>query len=129
MTPADDVERNPSWEDEGLPDIQQSDSEQADTGEGLHQTLPPRDYAQALDEYGTTAGEQRDGEPLDVRLDREEPDPSGNQDSSGEAAGRLVEPASEEVDSVDTTAESVARETGYDAGGVSAEEAAVRIDE
>lgn len=132
MTPSGDVQRNPSLEDEGLPDIQGSDSGEPDTGEGLHQTLPPRDHPQALDDHGTTAREQREGEPLSVRLDREERDSlqeDGEEGGAANAAGRLVEPGSEAVDSVDSTPEATATDVGYDRGGFSAEEAAIHIEE
>src|SRR5689334_15701412 len=44
--------------------------------------LPPdrEDGPLGLDEFGTTAEEQRRGEPLDRRLDREEPEPDGRTD-------------------------------------------------
>jgi hypothetical protein len=35
--------------------------------------LPPRDYAQGAEEYGTTPAEQREGEPLSRKLRREQP--------------------------------------------------------
>lgn len=99
---------------------------------------PPRDTALAVDEFGTTAAEVHDGEPLDGRLSREEPDvltlvdvPANENDTafderSGQGVGRLVE--SDEGARPDTEAEMVAADVGDDLGGYSAEEAAMHIE-
>lgn len=131
MSPPGDRERNGSFDDEGQPVGEISPSD-ADTGGGLDQALTPPADPQGLEEYGTTAREEREGEPLDIRLDREEPDFSekaGGDLGEFREAGRLVEPASEEVDSVDTTSESIARDAGFESGGFSQEESAVHIEE
>jgi hypothetical protein len=59
--------------------------------------LPPdrEDGPLALDEFGTTAEEQRHGEPLEARLAREEPDvaaadPAGTADASRDGADDLA---------------------------------------
>lgn len=128
MTPGD-PERDSSEED-GQP-VGRYSTADADTGGGLDDVLPPPDDPQGLDEFGVTAEEQREGEALTGRLEREEPEPASGLAEDGAAAspGRLVEPGSEEVDSVDTTPEAIARDAGSDSDGLSAEESAIRIEE
>ena len=85
--------------------------------------LPPdrEDGPLALDEYGTTAEEQRRGEPLEDRLAREEPEVVYA--VSGGQVGRLVQP--DEGAHEDTDADEVAADAGPAGGGASAEEAAM----
>jgi Family of unknown function (DUF5709) len=100
--------------------------------------------------FGTTAGEQREGESLDQQLAEEEPDiafdsddeePSdvaGDEDAADEdidglllddgadpRAGRLV--AEDEGAHPDSEADLVARDTGIDGGAATAEEAAMHV--
>ena len=100
--------------------------------------------------FGTTAGEQREGESLDQQLAEEEPDvafdaddeepwDSGEDDEAGDEdvdglllddgpdprAGRLV--AEDEGAHADTEADLVASDVGIDGGGATAEEAAVHV--
>ena len=83
-----------------------------------------------VDDFGTTAAEQHDGEPLDGRLAREEPDvidlAGVEADESAPAVGRLVE--SDEGARTDTEAEMVAADVGADLGGASAEESAMHLE-
>jgi hypothetical protein len=80
-----------------------------------------------VDEFGTTAEERAAGEPLDQRLAREQPDesPDSAPDES-DPAGRLVAP--DEGAHPDTEADAIADDVGPDAGGYTAEEAAMRVD-
>lgn len=83
----------------------------------------PEDEPQAVEEHGTTAGEQREGEPLDERLAREEEeDPGGPRPR--ESAGTLAEEGSgltdAEKDEVGEQAEAVE--------GRAAEEEALRLE-
>ncbi len=81
----------------------------------------------AADRFGTTAAEEREGESLDQRLAEEEPD-VGEEVATGEPeplAGRLVEP--DEGAHEDFEKDAVARDVGLDAGGLSAEEAAIHV--
>jgi hypothetical protein len=93
---------------------------------------PPRDTARAVDEFGTTVAEMRDGEPLDGRIAREEPDVidlvdvEADESIDSPVVGRLV--ASDEGARPDTEAEMVAADVGSDLGGYSAEEAAMHIE-
>jgi hypothetical protein len=99
---------------------------------------PPHDVAIAVDDFGTTAAEMHDGEPLDGRIAREEPDvislvaldadeSAGLDDRrAGQGVGRLVE--SDEGARTDTEAELVAADVGTDLGGYSAEESAMHLE-
>ncbi len=94
--------------------------------------------------FGTTADEQRQGEPLDLRLAQEEPDvwerpdaTDGLGDTSdtdgellddqvgGARSGRLVAP--DEGAHPDSEATMVAADVGIDGGAASAEEAAMHV--
>lgn len=120
-------------EDEGIPDLQDGTPEQQWSRDP--QELPvPGDEPVALDEYGTTAEEQAEGEPLDARLARERPEPQVAEEDPNaawpawegdEPAGRLVEP--DEGVREDTERDAVAFDEGADGGGYTAEEDAVRI--
>ena len=99
--------------------------------------------------FGTTAGEQREGESLDQLLAKEEPyiafdaddeesSGAGDEDAADEdidglllddgadpRAGRLV--AEDEGAHSDTEPDLVARDTGIDGGAATAEEAAIHV--
>ncbi len=80
----------------------------------------PNDRPIAIDDFGTTAEEMAEGESLDDRLAREQPDvPEVDEHRSG----RLVEP--DEGVREDDDAQLVATDVGIDGGAASAEEAAV----
>lgn len=102
---------------------------------------PPADTALAVDEFGTTGRELTEGESLDGRISREEPDVLALVDTpadegagvdtpfaegAGQGVGRLVEP--DEGARSDTEADLVAHDVGTDLGGYSAEEAAMHIE-
>lgn len=183
-------ERDPrsELEDEGIPDLQDSTPERQRAADP--QRMPvPADQPTAVDDYGTTAAEQAEGEPLDQRVDREVPEdqamfggareavrrpaaatekpPDRSEDldavttdsglgvgadldteyepdagpapgweeqrgePSGEdlprQAGRLVAP--DEGAHPDEEPDAVGGEVGPDAGGYTAEEAAMRVEE
>jgi hypothetical protein len=61
-------------EDEGIPDLQDGTPEQQWAVDPQQAPVPPRDRPVALDEFGTTIEEQIEGEPLDLRLQREVPE-------------------------------------------------------
>ena len=81
----------------------------------------------ALDEFGTTAEEQRLGEPLEDRLAREEPDVTVPAAGAGgaEPVGHLVRP--DQGLTGDTDAEEFAIDAGFAGGGGSAEEQAMHL--
>jgi hypothetical protein len=102
------------------------------TGEDL-EGMPDDDFppeTASSDDFGTTVEEMRDGEPLDGRIAREEPDvidlASLEADESAPAVGRLVE--SDEGARSDTESEMVASDVGTDLGSYSAEESAMHVE-
>ena len=156
-------EPNSEMEDQGIPDMGYTLGSKEATGDPQEGFAMPGDVQTATgdidevgttgligpDEYGTTAREMHDGEPISVRVEREEPDVlddaalSGFGDEAADAsdpfpdsaeregpghdlAGRLVEP--DEGARADTEADVVARDVGTDLGGFTAEEAAMHVE-
>ena len=136
------IPENPSEaEAEGIPDPGFSDPSQIVAGDTEATIEPPHDTAVAVDEWGTTAAEQADGESLDGRLAREEDDVLAAVDRpadesqgadtpfderAGQGVGRLVE--ADEGARTDTEADLVAGDVGTDLGGYSAEESAMHLE-
>jgi uncharacterized iron-regulated membrane protein len=136
------IPENPSEaEAEGIPDPGFSDPSQVVAGDTEATMEPPHDTAVAVDEWGTTASEQAEGEPLDARLEREEQDvlaavdvpadESAGADTpfderAGQGVGRLVE--TDEGARTDTEADLVAGDVGTDLGGYTAEESAMHLE-
>ena len=136
------IPENPSEaEAEGIPDPGFSDPSQIIAGDTEATMEPPHDTALAVDEWGTTAAEQAEGEPLDSRLAREEDDvlaavdvPADESEGAdtpfderaGQGVGRLVE--TDEGARSDTEADLVAGDVGTDLGGYSAEESAMHLE-
>ncbi len=130
-----------SAEAEGIPDPGFGETEALISGDTEGRIEPPHDTAEAVDDFGTTGRELHDGEPLDGRLSREEPDmisqagtaadESANPDTpfderAGQGVGRLVE--SDEGAREDTEAEMTATDAGTDLGGYTAEESAMHME-
>jgi hypothetical protein len=125
------------FEDEGIPDLQEGTPEQQWSRDPQEAPLPGREPTAVLD-HGTTAEEQREGEPHDLRLSREEPDvgprdvPDGAipeldaDDPAFEQVGRLVAP--DEGVRADTEKDEVATDVGPDFGGLTAEETAMHVE-
>jgi len=128
-------------EAEGIPDPGFSDPTQLVAGDSQETIEPPHDTAIAVDEWGTTAAEQAEGEPLDGRLAREEDDvlaaidlPADESEGAdtpfdqraGQGVGRLVE--ADEGARADTESDLVAGDVGTDLGGYSAEESAMHLE-
>lgn len=114
-------------EAEGIPDHLGALPSKAATGDSQEGVTPPGDRPASAD-FGTTAAEERSGEPLSGRLAREVPDETADTpypDESG-LAGRLV--ADDEGAHSDTEKQAVARDVGTDRGGFSAEEAAMHVE-
>lgn len=126
------------FDEEGIPDPGDAEPEQAATGDVEGVLIAPRDHAIAADDFGTTGAEERDGESLDGRLNRELPEvmteatvattPQGDDLDTPfhdpESVGEIVQ--DDEGAHPDTTAELVAREVGT-GGSESAEEQAMHI--
>ena len=129
------------FEDEGLASPESGLAGKRITGDPQDDFVVPGDDPVAVDDFGTTAVEQQEGEPLDLRLAREEPDlleragaaPDADDNSDNpypvdreERVGRLVE--ADEGAREDTEADVVALDVGTDGGGFTAEERAMRIE-
>ena len=134
-------ERPSDHEAEGIPDPGFAEAGQLEAGDTEATTEPPRDVAFAVDDFGTTAAEQHDGEPLDGRLAREEPDvlaavdlpadESATADTpfaegAGQGIGRLVDP--DQGGTSDTEKDLIGTDVGTDLGGYSAEESAMHLE-
>lgn len=134
-------EKPSEHEAEGVPDPGYADPGQLESGDTEAVTEPPHDTALAVDEFGTTAREQHDGESLTGRIAREEPDVLAAADApadesagadtpfderAGQGVGRLVEP--DEGARGDTEADLVATDVGTDLGGYTAEESAMHVE-
>jgi hypothetical protein len=137
------IPESPSaFEAEGIPDPGVSgDSELSTDPDDAYGTEPPHDTATAVDDFGTTATEMHDGEPLDARISREEDDVLSQVDTAadespgsdtpfdqraGQGVGRLVEP--DEGVRGDDEPDMVATDVGTDLGGYTAEEAAMHVE-
>jgi len=130
------------FEDEGLASPDPGLAGKRITGDPQDDFPLPGETPIAVDEFGTTVAEQQEGEPLDLRLSREEPDVIERADampdlSDGadnpypadreERVGRIVE--TDEGARGDSEADAVAHDVGTDQGGFSAEERAMRIEQ
>ncbi|MGI8529409.1 MAG: DUF5709 domain-containing protein [Geodermatophilaceae bacterium] len=82
----------------------------------------PNDRPLAIDDWGTTAAEMSQGEPLDLKLAQEEPD---EPERDERRSGRLV--GNDEGAGEDDSAQLIATDVGVDGGAASAEEAAVHV--
>jgi hypothetical protein len=71
-----DTER--TLDQEGVPDLEGPLPEKLATGDPQEGMPPPNDRPRASTDWGTTAAEQRAGEPDDLRLAREVPDPTAD---------------------------------------------------
>ena len=130
------------FEDEGLASPDPSLAGKRITGDPQDDFPLPGENPVAVNEFGTTVAEQQEGESLDLRLSREEPDMaeqagampdlSENADNPypadrEERVGRIVE--TDEGAREDTEPDAVAIDVGSDQGGFSAEERAMRIEQ
>jgi hypothetical protein len=128
-------------EAEGIPDPGFAAENSASTGQDEGTMAVPRDLPVAADDFGTTAAEMHDGESLDGRIAREEPDVLAAVDApadesatadtpfaegAGQGIGRIVEP--DQGGGPDTEKDMVASDVGTDLGGYSAEESAMHLE-
>jgi hypothetical protein len=120
-------------EDEGVPDIAQDDSPTIARSEDPEFAPLPRDDAGASADFGTTAFEQSEGEPLTQRLEREIPDDVPYvraAEDPGRAMAQLEQDTSTTFDSdsgTNRTADDVEATADVPVGGESAEEAAIHV--
>jgi hypothetical protein len=134
-----DIDGTDEWdavEDEGVLDA--SDTLDEAVGDPLDTGVAAADRWSGANRFGTTAAEARAGESLDQLLAEEEPDvdPYADRDDDEDEltrrgyereprAGRLVKP--DQGFGPDDEPDAVAWDAGVDAGGASAEEAAVHV--
>lgn len=129
------------FEAEGIPDPGTLAENERNTGQLEGTMEPPRDVPIAADDWGTTAAEQAQGEPISARVEREEPDVLAAADqpadesatadtpfseAAGQGIGRIVEP--DQGGTSDTEKDMVASDVGTDLGGYSAEESAMHLE-
>lgn len=130
-----DYDAGSRFEEEGIPDLQEGTPEQQWASDPQEAPVPGDEPA-AVDEWGTTVREQAEGEPLDLRLEREEADspgpdrsadtPGNLYDPTSEHAGRLVAP--DEGTRPDDEPTMVADDVGADGGGYGPEERAMHVE-
>ena len=134
---AEDTEEWDSIEDEGVLDASDTLDDDA-VADPLDDGVAPSDRWAGANRFGTTAAEQRAGESLEQHLAEEEPDVDPYAEDADDEdelirrgyeedprAGRLI--ADDGGFGADREADSVARDAGVDAGGASAEEAAMHV--
>jgi hypothetical protein len=114
----------PELIEDGVPATEEAPEELLLTGDVSEGSIPPLDRPQAVNQWGTTAFEERAGEPLDVRLRREQPDfPEQIEEDLPQVfqpgAENWVDQEPDEVGDVDAAWED----------SLSAEELALRLDE
>jgi hypothetical protein len=131
-------------EQEGIPDLDESYPEREWADDPQRPPVPPRDRPLALDDYGTTPEELRRGEPLELRLKRELPDPAlgqrGGADAAADTTQRAFDPVREdeasrragrlvEADEGAGNKNVAAEELGPDCAGFTSEEQAIWIED
>jgi hypothetical protein len=120
-------------EDEGVPDISQDDSPTMYRSEDPEFAPVPRDDPGASVDFGTTAFEQSEGEPLTQRLERELPDDAVDvrpAEDPDRAMAQLEQDTSTTFDSdsgTGRTADDIEATADLPVGGESAEEAAIHV--
>lgn len=131
------------FEDAGIPDLQDGTPEQQQVDDPEELPLPG-DAPNASIDWGTTVDEQVAGEPHDLRLRRETPDPALEEigddlegtdrqdldrvesDGTDTEVGRLVNDQRLEPGDAETDTE--AADVGLDSGGLTQEEQAMHIE-
>lgn len=92
-------ERDPhsELEEEGIPDLADSTPERKVMVDPQRPPVPG-DQPVAVDDFGTTAAEQAEGEPLDQRVDREEPEEQAMFGGAGEPVRQPAAATEEPLD-------------------------------
>lgn len=127
------------FEEEGLASVEPGLSGKRITGDPQDDLIVPGDDPAAVDDFGTTAAEEHEGEPLDLRLSREEPELSAHRpadenpdtdqpypEDREERVGRVIE--TDEGARGDDEPDVVALEVETDRGGFTAEERAMHVE-
>jgi hypothetical protein len=112
--------------EDGVPATEEVRDEILRTGDAGVADMPMPDQPLGADDWGITEFEERSGEPLDVRLAREVPDDAGRFNT--DEGRRFSEPGAD-VDYDDIEAAAIADGDSGRYDTVSAEEAAMHIEE
>ena len=118
----------PEVSEDGVPSVEEIPEDVLLTGDPLEGEMPPLDRPQAAMGWGTTASEQLGGEPLDVRVAREEPDVgmAEVQLSETQANRQFIEPGAD-AGLTDDEADAVGEADAGPEDTLTAEEAAMRV--
>ncbi|SEL87837.1 hypothetical protein SAMN04515665_1229 [Blastococcus sp. DSM 46786] len=120
-------------EDDGIPEVAQDDSPTMDRAEDPQFEPMPGERPTATTDFGTTAREQSDGEPLTERLERELPDDALDvrpAEDPDRADAQLEQDTSTTPDSdsgTNRTADDVEATADLPVGGEGPEESAVHV--
>jgi hypothetical protein len=131
--PEGQTARDVFTEDEGVPEIAQDDSPTQERAEDPQFAPLPGERANASTDFGTTALEQAEGEPLEVRLARELPEDAPDvrpAEDPDRAVGQLEQDTSTTPDTdsgTNRTADDVEATADPGAGGPGPEERAVHV--
>jgi hypothetical protein len=131
--PEGQTARDISYEDDGIPDIADDDHPTEALAEDPQFAPVPGERPAASLDFGTTAFEQSEGEPLSSRLDREEPDDLAHDIRAAESPDRTAPQLEQDgvSDGADSFTDSVTDDviaTGEDpTDGEGPEERAVHI--
>jgi len=117
----------PDLSEDGIPATEEVSEELLLTGDDALGPMPPLDHPQAVNQWGTTPFEERVGEPLDLRLRREQPDVFERAEEVEEDVPQVFQPGAEY--SVDEEPDEVGDLDAVWEDSLSAEELAMRIDE
>ena len=111
------------------------------TGDPQDDMVVPGDRPMAVEDYGTTVAEEREGESIDRRLGREQPDLTSHADSDADESEQADQPYPEDPDErvgriveadegvrEDDESDAVALDVGTDQGGFTAEERAMHVE-
>jgi hypothetical protein len=132
MRPDEREKSGEPLEAEGVPELEGPLPEKEITGDPQEGVSPPNYFPKAATDWGTTAEEQRRFEPLDVRLQREQPDlPGGDavpDDDGWREPVRLIDEGDEDVGLEDDEKDMVALGAEEEPDDFSAEEAALHIE-
>jgi hypothetical protein len=96
------MEHDRTLDEEGVPDLEGPLPEKEATGDPQEGLPPPNDRPRASVDFGITAEEQAQGESLDRRIEREEPDLPIAADPAGVS---LVEDDESSIDGLDVEPE------------------------
>jgi hypothetical protein len=118
-------ERERTLDEEGVPDLEGPLPEKAKTGDPQEGAPPPNEEPQGSVEHGVAPAEEREGEPIDVRVSREEADTG----ASPPVTPRERVQASEPQGTRDDTEKDLTADEAPVEGALDPEEDAMRVEE